>query len=509
MSMYLWQLFADPLMQRSFQKALVGGSLVAIVCGVIGCFIILRRMAFLADALSHAMLAGVVAGYLIMQLFFSEDGASAPALFVGSLLAGIITVALISFVSNVSRIKEDTAIGVMYTGMFAAGGLLYSAFSHLIHIDLLHFVTGMVLGIEDSDLWLMAIITVLVLSVVILFFRHFQITTFDPVMAASLGISVVGVNYLLTACTSLVVVGAVRIVGVVLVIGLLVTPAATAYLLTDRLTRMLPLSAFFGVLSVVGGLYVSDWVGYFPSGPTIVVVSTLQFLTVLAIAPRYGMIADWWRRKTMVPQQLLEDVLGCFRRALAEPQQRSSILANIERPAEQIQRAIRSLERRGWMDVEANTLTLTDEGQREAKRILRAHRLWESYLQHVGIAEDELHDQAHRMEHVHDEETVDYLDDKLGHPLTDPHGSEIPEDFEHLVLGEEVKSSLLREGHHCVVTALKQQAKSLNLTVGTRLVAGPRENNEQLWTFRLDDGSRLELDHDMADMVIVRFDGEA
>ena len=144
----LWHAFADPLELRSFQKALVGGSMVAIVCGVIGCFIILRRMAFLADALSHAMLAGVTAGFLLMQLAFGRSDAHAPAMFLGSLLAGIFTVGLIGFVSHVSRIKEDTAIGVMYTGIFAAGGLLYSAFSHLIHLDLYHFVTGMVLGIE-------------------------------------------------------------------------------------------------------------------------------------------------------------------------------------------------------------------------------------------------------------------------------------------------------------------------------------------------------------------------
>lgn len=511
MSDFLWSAFVDPLMLRSFQKALVGGSLVAIVCGVVGCFIILRRMAFLADALSHAMLAGVTGGFLIMQIVFGHEEVHAPAMFLGSLLAGIITVALIGFVANVSRIKEDTAIGVMYTGIFAAGGLLYSAFSHLIHLDLYHFVTGMVLGIENSDLWLMATITVIVLSVVILFFRQLQITTFDPVMAASIGISVVGMNYVLTACTSLVVVGAVRIVGVILVIGLLVTPAATAYLLTDRLTRMLPLSALFGVMAVVGGAYVSDWVGFFATGPTIVVVSSLQFLLVLVVAPRYGMVADWWRRTTVLPQQLLEDVLGCFRKELDQPKRVGELVNQVGRPADQIHRAIRHLQKREWMTEDgSDALRLTDVGKREARRLLRAHRLWETYLQHVGVPAEALHDRAHRLEHVHDEETVDYLDDKLGHPLRDPHGAEIPEDFEHLVPGEEVRASLLRSGHRAVITRVGEvdDASLDRLAVGAEIVAGERSADEALWTLVLPTGERVELDHRAADAVTVRLLGQ-
>ncbi len=492
------------VINRSMQKAAIAGSLVAIVCGVIGCFVILRRMAFLGDALSHAMLAGVTAGYLFMNVLFGSD-AHVPAMFLGSLLAGVVTVGLIGFVSQVSRIKEDTAIGVMYTGIFAAGGVLHSAFSDRMHIDIYHFIMGSVLAIEDADLWMIAIITVVVLSIVILFFRQFQIATFDPVMAASIGINVVAMNYLLTACTSLVVVGAVQVVGVVLVVGLLVTPAATAYLLSDRLTRMLWLSALFGVTSVLSGLYLSTLIDV-ASGPAIVIMSTAQFMTVLACAPRYGMIADWWRKKTMVPQQLLEDVLGCFRRKMDQPQQLGDVLAAVDRPDEQVHRAVRDLDRRDWLDVNGKTLKLTPEGQREAKRILRAHRLWETYLQHVGMPAETLHDQAHRLEHVHDEETVDYLDDKLGHPLTDPHGSEIPEDFEHLVPGEEVKVSLLREGHRGVVTALLPEVDKLPLKVGMHVVAGPREDNERVWTLEIPDGSRIQLDHDLADAVTVRLE---
>ena len=175
----LWEAFVEPFQYRSFQKALLGGSLVAISCGLIGCFVILRRMAFLGDAVAHAMLAGVTAGYLAMQLLFGHE-AHTMAMLVGSMLAGLITVAMVGFVSRVSRIKEDTAIGIMYTGMFAAGGVLHSLFSDRIHIDLYHFVIGTVFAIQDSDLWMMALITVTVLAIVILLFRQLADYVFRP-----------------------------------------------------------------------------------------------------------------------------------------------------------------------------------------------------------------------------------------------------------------------------------------------------------------------------------------
>ncbi len=501
----LWQLFIEPLTEPAFQKALIGSCLVAAVCGVIGCFVILRRMAFLGDALSHAMLAGVTAGYLLMQIFFGEE-AHAPAMLVGSLIAGMITVTLIQFVSKVSRIKEDTAIGIMYTGIFAVGGVLASVFSHRIHVDLFHFVTGMVLGVEDAELWMIAIVASFVLAMVILLFRHFQITTFDPVMAAAIGIPVVAVDYLLTACTSLVVVSAVSIVGVILVVGLLVTPAATAYLLCDRLAKMMVLAAFFGVTGVTGGLYISLWIGNVATGPSMVIVSTLQFLVVLMVAPRYGLIADWWRRRTLVPQQTVEDVLVCFRYADFASLAAADIQRRMPGQADQVTRAIRQMQRDELLEEKGGRLHLTTRGKHEAQRLLRAHRLWETYLQHVGTPADQLHQRASVLEHVHDEETVDYLDDKLGHPLRDPHGAEIPQDFVHLVPGAEVKAALLREGHRGLVLRVGARAEESGVREGMPLIAGPRSSDGLHWTFVLPNGTTVALDHDAADEVTVRLE---
>ena len=498
----------EPLTHQAFQRALIGGALVAVVCAVVGCYVILRRMAFLGDALSHAMLAGVTGGYLIIQLFFDQDrhGESlhAPAMLLGSILAGVATVLLVGFVSRMSRIKEDTAIGIMYTGIFALGGILASYFSDQIHVDIYHFVVGMVLGIDDAELWMMAWVAAGVLATVILLFRQLQITSFDPVMAASIGVPVLLCDYVLTGCTSLVVVSAVPLVGVILVVGMLVTPAATAHLLCDRLSRMQIVAAMFGITGVVGGLYVSSWVGNIAPGPSIVLFSTLQFLVVLALAPRYGLIADWLRRHRGVPQPLIEDVLGCLLRAGDESMTVSSLTKFVNRPVWQLQRAVNSLVQRNWMKDADGALRLTAGGRKEARRLLRAHRLWETYLDHVGTPDNLLHKQAHVLEHLHDEETVDYLDDKLGHPLTDPHGSEIPEDFVHLVPGEIVKVSLLRAGHAGEVVEKLSAAAELPIPIGANIEMQSRSQDGKQWVLRSGDSGTVAIDHAQADALLVR-----
>jgi manganese/iron transport system permease protein/iron/zinc/copper transport system permease protein len=277
--------------------------MVAVVSGVVGCLVVLRRMAFLGDALSHAMIAGIAGGYLVMKLLFGLE-AHAPGMLLGSLLAAVLTVALIGLVARISRIKEDTAIGIMYTGVFALGVVVVSIFRGYIHIDLMHFILGDILGVADTDLWASAGVAALVLSILILFFRQFQLATFDPVMAASIGLPVLLLDYALTTCVSLVVVSAVSMVGVILVVGLLITPAATAYLLCDRLDRMMVLAALFGISSVVGGLYLCVWLDS-AGGGAVMLFCTLQFLVVLAVAPRYGLLARWLRRRRLVPQQVV------------------------------------------------------------------------------------------------------------------------------------------------------------------------------------------------------------
>ena len=418
----MFDLFVAPLTETYFQKALIGGSIVAMVAGVVGCLVVLRRMAFLGDALSHAMIAGVAGGYLVMKLFFGLE-AHAPGMLLGSLIAAVTTVALISFVSRISRVKEDTAIGIMYTGIFALGVVAISIFRHYIHIDLMHFIMGDILGVADTDLWVSAFVAAGVLSLILLFFRHFQLSTFDPIMAASIGLPVVFLDYLFTTCVSLVVVSAVSMVGVILVVGLLITPAATAYLLSDRLDKMMMLAALFGVTSVIGGLYLCVWLDS-AGGGAIMLFCTLQFLVVLTVAPKYGLLARWMRLRNLVPQQVVEDVLTTVLRngKPASP----DLIRKYAGEGKGLQKALRRMVQDGLLRHEGQDYSLTDKGEKEASIVLRAHRLWETYLKSIGTPEQEVHATAHQLEHLDQTQTLAYLDKKLGSPKTDPHGKTIP-----------------------------------------------------------------------------------
>ncbi|MCG8614974.1 MAG: metal ABC transporter permease [Desulfobacterales bacterium] len=416
------ELFLTPLTETYFQKALIGGSVVAVVAGVVGCLVVLRRMAFLGDALSHAMIAGVAGGYLVMKLFFGLE-AHAPGMLLGSLLAAIATVALISFVSRISRVKEDTAIGIMYTGVFALGVVAVSIFRHYIHIDLMHFIMGDILGVADTDLWVSVFVAAIVLTILIFFFRHFQLATFDPVMAASIGLPVVLLDYLLTTCVSLVVVSAVSMVGVILVVGLLITPAATAYLLSDRLDKMMALSALFGVTSVVGGLYLCVWLDS-AGGGAIMLFCTLQFLVVLTVAPKYGLLSRWLRLRSLVPQQTVEDVLTTVLRY--DGVAPADAIHRYVDSAKSLDKVLKRMVQDGLLASSANGFTLTEKGDDEARKVLRAHRLWETYLESIGTPDQDVHSTAHKLEHLREGNTVEYLDEKLGRPTQDPHGKAIP-----------------------------------------------------------------------------------
>ncbi|MFM2095106.1 MAG: Manganese transport system rane protein MntB [Planctomycetota bacterium] len=482
-------------------RASIAGVLVSVVCGVIGCFIILRRMAFLGDAIAHAMLAGVVGGYLFMKWAFQAE-AHAPAMLLGSLLAGLATVAMIGFVTRVSRVKEDTAIGIMYTGIFALGGMLASYFSDWVHIDLLHFVVGSVLSVEMTDLWMLGGVCVFVLGVIVLFYRPLQMTSFDPVMAASIGIPVLGVQYLLTVCTSLVVVSAVNIVGVILVVGMLVTPAATAYLICERLHRMLWVSACFAVLSFAIGYFTSVAINVAP-GSAIVVAGTAQYLLVLVFAPRHGLLSNYRRRRQQVPHELLEDVLACVLKAPKAEVPFDTVYEFVHASSDRVRSAVRALERDGLLTCSGETVSLTTAGEREARRLLRAHRLWETYLERLGTPSEELHRHAHRLEHLHQEEAVDYLDDKLGHPLLDPHGKEIPEDLVHLTTGSRVNVSLLREGWRGRIVELGPASAEFPLHCEMIVEMGPRQSNGELWQLHLPSRQSLLVNHEQADAIIV------
>jgi len=267
------------------QRALMASVFVGITCGVLGSFIVLRNMAMIGDALSHAVLPGVVAGFLVA-------GYSLVAFFVGSVLAGLATALLIAVVQQRVRTKPDSAIGIVFSAMFALGilGISYVTRQEGVHLDMKDFLFGNVLGIHNQDLYLTGLIMVFVVLCVWVFYRYFFITTFDPTAARTLGIRASTMHYFLMILLSFAVVASLQTVGVILVVAMLVIPANTAYLLTNRLHIMLVLSAVLGVLASVVGLFVAVYFDTAP-GPAMTLVSAMLYVLVAVIAPKRKGIA--------------------------------------------------------------------------------------------------------------------------------------------------------------------------------------------------------------------------
>lgn len=277
--MQLYHLFIDPLAYPFMVRGLLAAILVGIVCATVGVYVVLRGMAFFGDALAHAILPGVAVGYLI-------SGGEQTVLFWYALVTAILTAIGIGAVSKGAALKEDTAIGIVFAGMFALGIALISTV-HGYAVDLAHFLFGNVLGVSSQDLWLTFGFGSVVLLVIVLFYKEFLVISFDPVLAATLRLPAGFLNYLLFVLIAITIVVSLQTVGVALMLAMLVTPPATAYLLTRRLPTMMLTSAAIGAFSGVAGLYLSFYISV-ASGAAIVLVSTTIFLMVAMFAPQRG-----------------------------------------------------------------------------------------------------------------------------------------------------------------------------------------------------------------------------
>jgi len=273
-------LVIEPLGYAFMVRGLFAALIVGIVCAVLGAYIVLRGMALFGHALAHAILPGVALSYLL-------GGSNQSWLFVGGLAAGILTALGIGAISK-SGVKEDTATGVIFSGMFALGIALISTVRSYT-VDLTHFLFGDVLGVSSTDLWLIAIFGGLVVLTILAFYKELLVLSFDPVLAKTLRLPAVFLNNLLLLLMAVAIVLSLQTVGIALMSAMLVTPAAAAYLLTKRLPVMITLSAAIGALSSITGLYLSYYINV-ASGPAIVLVCTLFFLLAFVISPHKGAI---------------------------------------------------------------------------------------------------------------------------------------------------------------------------------------------------------------------------
>ncbi|MDX2216309.1 MAG: metal ABC transporter permease [Oculatellaceae cyanobacterium bins.114] len=270
----------EPLQYSFMQRALIVAVLVGLICAVVGSYLMVQRLALLGDAISHSVLPGLAIAFMI--------GAN---IFVGAFIAGILSTMAIAWIRARSPIKEDAAMGIVFSACFALGITLITLIQHDNKIDLNHFLFGNILGVTADEVWQTALISVVVLVVVVALYKELLFYTFDPLGAQAAGLPTNLLNFGLMVLIALTIVASMKAVGVILVLSLLITPGATAYLLVSRLHLVMTLGAAIGIVSSISGMYLS-YAFNLPSGPAIVLVVTGLFVLALLFSPTHGVLTQ-------------------------------------------------------------------------------------------------------------------------------------------------------------------------------------------------------------------------
>jgi manganese/iron transport system permease protein len=278
----------DPMTYGFMQRGLVAAILVGVVCAVMGTFVVLKGLAFIGDAVSHAAFPGLVIAYII----------GAP-LYIGGAVAAVSTALAIGLVTRRSRLRFDTSVGVLFAGTFALGVMLFSTIKGYV-TDLLGYLLGNVLGIGVGDLLQVAILGGIVLAIVLAIRKELLFATFDPLGAAASGLPVARLEYLLLALLGITIVVSIQAVGIIMVVAMLVTPAATAQLLVIRFGRMMVVGVALAAISAVLGLYISFYLNL-ASGASIVLVETAFFVIALLLGPKTGLLSRTSQQAAIAP----------------------------------------------------------------------------------------------------------------------------------------------------------------------------------------------------------------
>ncbi len=284
-----YELFIEPWTIGDWMwRGMLTATVVSVPCALLGCFLYLRRMSLLSDALAHVALPGIVGAYLL------TGRSDTLAILLGATFAALVTTFLVQFVERQSRTKSDAAIGIVFTALFAVGIIMLTAWASDAHLDLNCVLFGDVLGVADHSIWILGVITVVVGTLIFFFYRPLQFATFDWASAASAGIPVTLIHGCLLAAVSVTTVASFEAVGAVLVIAMIIAPAATAHLLTRRLHTMLGIALAHGLISAAIGMYVSIWINCSTAGA---MVCAGMFLYALAFARTRAL---HWRNKLRV-----------------------------------------------------------------------------------------------------------------------------------------------------------------------------------------------------------------
>lgn len=416
------------------------GVLCAMACALLGNFLVLRRMSMMGDAISHAVLPGLAAAFLVTG---SRD--SVP-MFIGAAVVGVLTAVLTQWVAKFGRVEESASMGVVFTALFAVGLIMIVRAADKVDLDpgcVLYGATETIAadalgGRVPAAVWKLLIVFAIDVLFVVLFFKELRISSFDPELATTVGVNATFMHYLLMTLVALTTVASFETVGSVLVVAMLIVPAAAAHLLTDRLGSMVLVSLVLAAASAIGGHLLATTVPMslgLPDTNTagmMAVAAGLLFLAAALGSPRHGVISKMVHRSSVTLRVAREDLLGLFYR------HEETHGAEHPAPAAQVMKqavvggpvlgrlALRTLVRRDEIERLNGGYRLTARGREEARQLVRAHRLWEGYLQsHTTLPVDHLHAPAERLEHVTSAAMRDELAGEA-EPATDPQGKTIP-----------------------------------------------------------------------------------
>ena len=422
----------------------ITGALSAMACALPGCYLVLRRMSMMGDAISHTVLPGLAIAFLI-----TGSRESLPML-IGATAIGVLTAYLVQGIHRLSGLDRGASMGVIFTAFFALGLILIRQAAD--HVDLdpncvlygaieltpleVHRIFGQEIPRAALTNGAMLLVNILF---VLLFFKELRVTAFDPALATSMGIHAETMHYALMTLVAATVVAAFESVGSILVIAMLIVPGAAAYLLTDRLWKLLVLSqiiaALCALLGHIGAITVPTWFGFRDTSTAgmMAVAAGFLFLAVFLLAPRYGLLSRFISQALLTLKITRDDILGFLYRydELAPEDARpvtAADLARAMRSTGRVRLALWDLRRRGWVRGSGAAIEATSRGLSEGRGLIRSHRLWESYLFHrLGIDANEAHFPAHQLEHFTDEAMQSELARSADHPQVDPHRRNIPE----------------------------------------------------------------------------------
>lgn len=386
---------------------------------LVGTFAFLRKRSLIGDAVAHSLLPGICFGFLL-------TGEKNPVLILaGAFFTGWVSIFLVDYIVRHSRLKQDTAIGIILSSFFALGVVMLTYIQKTgtgNHAGLDHFLFGQAAAITRDEVFLFGGILLVTLSVIVLFYRRLVLLSFNPEYAASIGLPVKMFEFILTSLTVLAIASGIQALGVILISALIITPAAAARLWTHDLKKLLILAVIFSVFCGITGAYISFTKTAMPTGPWVVVILSAITLFSIAAAPKRGIISRYLIRKRNQRKVNDENILKTIFKlnhlqtsAASESFKLFDLTEARSFDTSELNSSLNRLQKRGLIQKQEENFILTDAGKNESIRIARLHRLWEQYLlKRTQIDTDHVHSGAEAIEHIITPEIEAELERELG-----------------------------------------------------------------------------------------------